>query len=69
MKRWGMEPLCMNDFSGIEALGDLIEMQREQSRGINMSWDIQPVYRWNSSQEDSVIFVDEVTLRMKPGGT
>ena len=52
---------------GIEALGDLIEMQREQSRGINMSWDIQPVYRWNSSQEDSAIFVDEVTLRMKPG--
>ena len=41
---------------------ELINTQREQAVGIDMSIEITPVFRSVSNKEDSAIFVDEITV-------
>jgi signal transduction histidine kinase len=51
---------------GIDALENLIRMQREQGQGMGMRWNIQPVHRWFSRDENLALIVDEVTVWINP---
>ncbi|MEZ5196799.1 MAG: nuclear transport factor 2 family protein [Bacteroidales bacterium] len=49
---------------GLEALADIIRLQREQGQGLQMRWEIEPVHRWVAGHENNAVFVDEVKLLM-----
>ncbi len=48
----------------VERLRKMVVDQREQGTGIEMSFDIKPVFRRMSPKEDSAIIVDEIDIKM-----
>ena len=45
---------------GIEGLLKLIKIQREQTAGLDMIWEIEPVNRYVNSDENLAVFADDI---------
>lgn len=48
-------------------LKTLLQRQKSQTEGISLSWEINPLYRRISSQEDTAVYADELFLHITTG--
>ncbi len=52
---------------GIKGLLNLLSIQKEQSKGLGISWRIKPVWHYTTADENTAVFADDVYLSIKTG--
>jgi signal transduction histidine kinase len=52
---------------GIKGVLELLEIQKEQSQGMDISWRIKPVIHYTTEDENTAVFADDVYLTIKTG--
>ncbi len=51
----------------VSGLKELLERQKQQSEGVSMQWDVTPVYRHLSADENTAIYADDLVLHITAG--
>jgi signal transduction histidine kinase len=51
----------------VSGLRELLERQKKQSEGISMHWDIKPLHRHISADENMAIYADDLLLHISAG--
>jgi signal transduction histidine kinase len=52
---------------GIKGVLELLEIQKEQSQGLDISWKIKPVNHYTTEDENTAVFADDVYLTINTG--
>jgi hypothetical protein len=52
---------------GIQGVMELIETQKKQSQGLDISWRLNPVSHYTTKDENTAVFADDVYLTIKTG--
>jgi len=51
----------------ISGLKELLERQKKQSEGMSLQWEIKPLYRHISADENTAIYADDLLLHIEAG--
>src|SRR5512139_3185611 len=52
---------------GVDQIKHLLDVQREQSKGFELSWKIDPISHYTTDDGDTAVFADDLYLTIKAG--